>query len=109
MWIIYQYLIWDRKFTNAPIFPDFPAEFFAFLVLSFAMNIILLYELIKPKTFFLSYDITPRHPRRGYVPAAQSENDYINGIIRQLESAPQPPLESVATRPVIRAFDINKI
>jgi hypothetical protein len=107
LWIIYQYLSWNKTFINAPIYPDFPAELYAFLILSIAMNIILLYELITPKTFFLSYDITPRHPRRGYVAAATSENDYINGIIRQLESH-NVPLSSVETRPVVRAFDINK-
>uniref|UniRef100_A0AC34GYU5 Uncharacterized protein n=1 Tax=Panagrolaimus sp. ES5 TaxID=591445 RepID=A0AC34GYU5_9BILA len=111
LWIVYQALMWNHKFIRpySPIFPSIPAEFYAFLVLSFAMNIILLYELITPMTFFLSYDITPRHPRRGYVPAAQSENEYISGIIRQLEAAPQKPVESSRTRPVIRTYENDMV
>ena len=111
LWVIYQLLMWDRKFIRdvSPLYPSRPSHFYAFLVISFAMNMILLYELITPMSFFVPFDIIPRHPRRGYVTAAQSENEYISGIIAQLESAPTQPNENVKSRPIIRAFDNNMV
>ena len=70
-----------------------------FQIIALAMNFALMYELFMPMTVFTSYEVNPRQPRLGYVPAAQSENEYIDGIVRQLESA---PADVVETRPVIR-------
>ena len=51
------------------------------------MIALLLNELFNPMTLFTSYEVSPRHPRMGYAPAAQSETEYISGIINRLETS----------------------
>uniref|UniRef100_A0A7E4VZ90 XK-related protein n=1 Tax=Panagrellus redivivus TaxID=6233 RepID=A0A7E4VZ90_PANRE len=96
---------WKDIFVNEPTSPEFPFLLYTFSMIYALMVGIQILQLIFPSMFWWSFDVLPRSPRLGYMPAAQSENAYINGIIRKLETTDAMECHIDTTKPIIRSHE----